>query len=359
MPVEVILPKVDMDMATGKIIRWHAKEGEPVKMGKPLFDIESDKATMEIESPADGILGNVTVNEGQSAPVGQAVAYIFADGEARAVATKDVAAAKPAERAQPKTSTAIAVPEATAHTPGLRATPLARRVAREAGIDLTQITGSGPHGRIVAEDVRKAGSARPAPAGASVAPFHLRVTCTIDGALDLLDRLNRQAPKNHLGAATWTLSVNDLIIKAMALALQKVPEANVSWRGGQLIHNSTSDIAIVEHQITAVIASAEAKSLSVLVIERVLGSRPSEGGSIAITTLGVEEFTATVQPPQAMALAIGAVADAFVPVDGQPVLKKRMSCVLSCDPRAVDAAIGAQLLQQFRTLIEDPALMLA
>lgn len=359
MPVEVILPKVDMDMATGKIIRWHVKEGEPAVKGKPLFDIESDKATMEIESPADGILGNVTVNEGQSAPVGQAVAYIFADGEGRTVTAKDAAPARPAERAEPITIAVVTAPAATAHTPGLRATPLARRMAREAGIDLAQISGSGPQGRIIAEDVRKAGSARPAPAGASVAPFHLRVTCTVDGALDLLDRLNRQAPKNRDGAPTWMLSANDFVIKALALALQKVPEANVSWRGGQLIHNSTSDIATVEHQITAVVASAEAKSLSVLAMERALGSGPSEGGSIAITTLGVEEFTAAVDPFRSMALAVGTVTDAFVPVDGQPVLKKRMSCVLSCDPRAINASVGAALLQQFRAFIEDPALMLA
>ena len=352
MPVEVILPRVDMDMVSGKIIRWHAKDGERVTKGKPLFDIESDKATMEIESPADGILGDVRVNEGGSSPVGHAVAYIFAEGESRAVAAN-----------------------------GVRATPLARRLARQSGLAIATIHGSGPHGRIVADDVRKtttvaepaaANTERPAPALETAAHFHLRITCTVDGLLALCERLNLQAPKDRTGVTLWTLSVNGFVVKALAHALQRVPAANVTWDGGRIIRHLSSDIAIDGGPSTSVIRNAESKTLAAVSLElknfaakerdHTLTPAEQRVGAASISTLGIhgiEEFTAIITPPRTLALAVGTIVEAFVLAGGQPALSKRTYCTLSCDPRAVDRETGAELLGVFRRYIEDPALMLA
>ena len=415
MAVEVILPRVDMDMATGKISRWHHKDGDKVAKGAALFEIETDKAAMEIDAPADGILRNIIVTEGNSAPVGSAVAWIYAEGEAvtaPAPAAKPVAASAARAEAPSVAPPAASSPVANGEAP--RATPLARRLARQAGLSIAAIAGSGPRGRITAADVRSAGEAKPLPPPApaissdgvqklyapgsfdvipvdgmrrtiaarlteskqTVPHFYLSVTCTLTTLMATRERLNASAPKGADGKPLWKLSINDFIIKAMGAALQKVPAANVTWAGDAILQHRSSDVGVavaVEGGLfTPVIRQVEGKTLTAISAEmKELASKararklvPSEyqGGTTAISNLGmygIEQFTAIINPPQATILAVGAAVERFVPVNGQPVLASQMVCTLSCDHRAVDGAVGAELLQAFRQLIEEPLLMLA
>lgn len=423
MAVEVIMPRVDMDMATGKISKWHVKAGDAVKRGAPLFEIETDKAAMEIEAPADGVVDAISVAEGGEVPVGNAVAYIFAEGEARTIAARAVPAA---EASAPSTarSQAAAVAEAPSSSDssgGLRATPLARRLAREASLSLEQVAGSGPRGRIVAEDVKQALASRSTPQAApakSAAPvtapaesirkfydensyealpvdamrrtiaerlvlskqtiphFYLSLTCSIDALATARETLNLRAPKGSDGKPLWRLSLNDLFIKAWAIALQRVPAANASWAGNEILKHRQSDIGVavaVEGGLfTPIIRAAEGKPLSVISQEmkqlaakardRKLAPSDYQGGSSAISNLGmygIEQFTAIINPPHATILAVGAAVERFVPVDGKPVLAQQVTFTLSCDHRVVDGAVGAKLLATFKALVEDPVLMLA
>jgi pyruvate dehydrogenase E2 component (dihydrolipoamide acetyltransferase) len=417
MAVEVILPRVDMDMATGKISKWHVKDGEKVTKGALLFEIETDKAAMEIDAPADGVLRNILVGEGGSAAVGSAVAYIYAEGEAVSAPAQAAAATHKAEAPTPAETTPA--PAAALNGSAPRATPLARRLAKEAGLALTAMAGSGPRGRVVAADVRKAAeagvtaqapkiaqAASPsastvqdlyAPGSFDVIPldgmrrtiaarlteskqtvphFYLSVTCRIDALKAARERLNASAPKGADGKPAWKLSINDFIIKAMGLALQKVPAANVTWAGESILQHRTSDVGVavaVEGGLfTPVVRGAEAKTLAAISTEmkdlavraraRKLARNEYQGGTAAISNLGmygIEQFTAIINPPHATILAVGAGVERFVPVNGQPVLATEMTCTLSCDHRAVDGAVGAELLQAFRSLIEEPLLMLA
>ena len=415
MAVEVILPRVDMDMATGKISKWHHKDGDRVAKGAALFEIETDKAAMEIDSPADGILRNITVREGGTAPVGSAVAWIYAEGEAVSAPAPVTSAAH--AQAAPAAAPAAAAPVTPApvvNGEAPRATPLARRLARQSGLALSAIPGSGPRGRIVAADVRNAGEAKPmlaaapapsadnvqklyAPGSFDVLPvdgmrrtiaarlaeskqtvphFYLSATCTLDTLLTTRERLNASASKGADGKPLWKLSINDFIIKAMAAALQQVPAANVTWAGDAILQHRASDVGVavaVEGGLfTPVIRAAETKTLSAISSEmRELAAKararkliPSEyqGGTTAISNLGmygIEQFTAIINPPQATILAVGAAVERFVPVKGQPVLATQMTGTLSCDHRAVDGAVGAELLQAFRRFIEESLLMLA
>ena len=415
MAVEVILPRVDMDMATGKISKWHHKDGDKVAKGAALFEIETDKAAMEIDAPADGILRNIIVTEGSSAPVGSAVAWIYAEGEAvtaPAPAAKPVAASAARAEAPSVAPPAASSPVANGEAP--RATPLARRLARQAGLSIAAIAGSGPRGRITAADVRSAGEAKPLPPPApaissdgvqklyapgsfdvipvdgmrrtiaarlteskqTVPHFYLSVTCTLTTLMATRERLNASAPKGEDGKPLWKLSINDFIIKAMGAALQKVPAANVTWAGDAILQHRSSDVGVavaVEGGLfTPVIRHVEGKTLTAISAEmKELASKararklvPSEyqGGTTAISNLGmygIEQFTAIINPPQATILAVGAALERFVPVNGQPVLASQMVCTLSCDHRAIDGAVGAELLHAFRQLIEEPLLMLA
>ena len=419
MAVEVILPRVDMDMATGKISKWRVKDGEKVAKGALLFEIETDKAAMEIDAPADGVLRNILVGEGSSAAVGSAVAYIYAEGEAvSAPAPAQVVPSAPMADA-PAPVTVTPAPASALNGSAPRATPLARRLAKEAGLAITAIGGSGPRGRVVAADVRKAaeeGVAAPTAKPAAVTPssdasvqnlyapgsfdalpvdgmrrtiaarlteskqtvphFYLSVTCRLDKLKAARERLNASAPKGTDGKPTWKLSINDFIIKAMGIALQKVPAANVTWAGDSILQHRTSDVGVavaVEGGLfTPVVRSVETKTLAAISAEmkdlaarartRKLARNEYQGGTAAISNLGmygIEQFTAVINPPHATILAVGAGVERFVPVNGQPVLATEMTCTLSCDHRAVDGAVGAELLQAFRSLIEEPLLMLA
>ncbi|MBL8788974.1 MAG: 2-oxo acid dehydrogenase subunit E2 [Rhizobiales bacterium] len=423
MAAEVILPKVDMDMTTGTIAVWHVKDGDTVKKGQPLFDIETDKAAMEIESPADGVIriGNAPVKA--VVPIGTVVAMIYGAGEEpKAFSGAPAAVASPAADAAPAGPAALlpVVAPAVDATGKARATPLARRLARQQGISLAALAGTGPRGRIVAADLA---NARPAPAAASttagtaiasgmsteavkalyeagsysvtpldgmrrtiaqrlvqskqtVPHFYLTASCTLDELLAIRERLNAHAPKGEDKQPLWKLSVNDFIIKALALALQRVPAANVTFTDEGILQHRVSDVgvavAIEGGLFTPVIRAAETKSLSRISIEmkelaakaraRQLKPADYQGGTSAVSNLGmfgVEQFNAIINPPHATILAVGAGVETFVPVNRQPVLKTQMKATLSCDHRAVDGAVGAQLLKAFRELVEEPALMMA
>ncbi|MFZ5676749.1 MAG: dihydrolipoamide acetyltransferase family protein [Pseudomonadota bacterium] len=414
MPIEVILPRVDMDMATGKISKWYVKEGETVAKGAPIFEIETDKAAMEVESPGAGVIRNITASEGLDIPVGTPVAFIYGEGEAiQAPAGVKPVASAPAVPNVEITLLAPVVDATPVPLSGLpRATPLARRLARELGLKLSDITGRGPHGRIQAEDVRNFHAAPPQaepraatpevaslyqPGSYDIEPvsgmrriiaerlvqskqtvphFYLSLTCDLGELLHIREKLNDKAPRNTDKQPVWKLSINDFVIKALALALQRVPGANVTWAESGILKHRASDVGVavaVEGGLfTPVIRAAETKSLSVISLEmRDLAARaracrlaPSEyqGGTTAVSNLGmygIEEFAAIINPPHATILAVGAGIERPAKYEGRIELRTQMTCTLSCDHRAVDGALGAELLAAFRTFIEEPALMLA
>lgn len=422
MPVEVILPKVDMDMATGKVNKWHVNEGDTVKKGQVLFEIETDKSAMEIEAPSDGVVRGLAAT-GVDIPVGSPVAFILAAGEALPAqpSMHDLKRAAGTNIELPTSRASVVskgAEDLTGNAPGLRATPLARRLAKQKGMSLSGISGSGPRGRIVAKDIESARTHSPVSAPAAlnatsislssvaasyadgsytvkpidgmrriiaqrlvqskqtVPHFYLSVSCVLDEVQSVRERLNAHAPLDGDKNPKWKLSVNDFVIKALALALQRVPEANVTWTDDGIIQHTTSDVGVavsVEGGLfTPVVRNAHSKTLSNISTEmkdlatraraRKLKPEEYQGGTTAVSNLGmfgIEDFQAIINPPHATILAVGAGIEQFVPVDRKPVLKTVMKCTLSCDHRAVDGALGARLLATFKQLIEEPALMLA
>ncbi|MFC5387552.1 pyruvate dehydrogenase complex dihydrolipoamide acetyltransferase [Aquamicrobium segne] len=429
MAVEVILPKVDMDMATGQISRWFFKEGDTIAQGDVLFEIETDKAAMEIDAPASGILRNVTGKEGIDIPVGQTVAWIYAEGEEVAAVPAAVAVAEaapaPAPVAEVKAEI-LAQPVVVSGKDGaVRATPLARRMAREAGLELSAVSGSGPQGRVVKADVEAAiagGLKAAAPAAESAVPtakaavapmsddavlklfeegsyeliphdtmrrtiarrlveakstvphFYLTVDCELDALLALRKQLNDAAPvkKTEDGEEpAYRLSVNDMIIKALALALKEVPDANVSWTEGAMVKHAHADVGVAVSipggLITPIVRKAEEKSLSMISQEmkdlagrarnRKLKPEEYQGGTTAVSNLGmfgIKDFSAVINPPHATILAVGAGEQRAVVKDGEVKIATLMSVTLSTDHRAVDGALGAELIGAFKRLIENP-----
>jgi pyruvate dehydrogenase E2 component (dihydrolipoamide acetyltransferase) len=417
MAVEVIFPKVDMDMDHGTISKWHVKDGDPVKKGQAVFEIETDKSAMEIESPGEGVIKLSGMKDGEKVAIGTVVAMIFAAGEtAKNFSSPTTPAVIPAVTGI-QTLPDTPVPSLDSSNSGndglengkLRATPLARRLAKQAGIALTSLSGSGPRGRITAADVKTTQPATVATTTDSAAiralyqdgtydikpldgmrrtiaqrlvqskqtvpHFYLTATCTIDTLMATRERLNNAAPKSADKTSVYKLSINDFIIKAVAIALQKVPAANVTFTDDGILQHRASDVGVavsVEGGLfTPVLRNAETKSLSTISTEmkdlatraraRKLQSHEYQGGTAAISNLGmfgVEQFTAIINPPHAAILAVGAAVERFIPVSKQPVLATQMTVTLSCDHRAVDGAVGAELLAAFKALVEDPALML-
>jgi pyruvate dehydrogenase E2 component (dihydrolipoamide acetyltransferase) len=451
------MPQLGETVAEGKITKWFVAPGTAVKPGDNLFEIETDKVSMEVPSIAAGTLTEIRVAEGEVAKVGAVVAVIAGEG---AAASAPPAAAKPAAPPAPPPPQApfapakagaqgqglgprlrgdergegranLAYPDVDpffeVRTPaknygpakvgGATVTPLARRLAAEGGIDLARIKGSGPHGRIVAQDVQSAmasGAARPAAAvatGASAAQvmtlyqgvpyeevaldgmrrtiaarlmeakqtiphFYLTADVTLDALIKLREEANTGAPKDKDGTFAYKLSLNDFVIKALALALQRVPSANAVWAGDRILRFKHSDVgvavAIEGGLLTPVIRQAEQKSLSAISNEmKELAARAREkklkpaeyqGGSAAISNLGmygVREFSAIINPPHATILAVGAARRAPVEADdGSVRFVSQMSVTLSCDHRVVDGALGAELLAAFRSMIESPVRML-
>jgi pyruvate dehydrogenase E2 component (dihydrolipoamide acetyltransferase) len=419
MPVEVIMPKVDMDMARGKFALWHVKEGEPVAKGAPLFDIETDKSAMEIDSPAAGRLHYVTAKPGEEIDVGTTIAWIFADGEAVGEAQAMQAAPVKAAAIEPLPATEILLPASPAPAGKTAATPLARRLARVSGLELASINGTGPRRRVQQADVEAALSQRAKapisePAAASELPaiiappdalkayagrpfterpvgrmraliaqrlteakqtvphFYLRSEVRVDKLFEFRTQLNAS-----LAARGIKLSVNDLVIKAVAMALQEVPEANVIWGGDRILQFERSDIAIavaVEGGLfTPVLRDAERKSLTAISGEIKdfalrargpgLSSAECQGGSMAISNLGmrgVDDFDAIINPPQSAILAVGAAREMpGIADDRTVVIATTMKLTLSVDHRVIDGALGARLIQSIKNNLENPMAILA
>jgi pyruvate dehydrogenase E2 component (dihydrolipoamide acetyltransferase) len=441
--MDVLMPQLGETVAEGKITKWFKSAGDAIKPGDNLFEIETDKVSMEVPSTTAGVLAEIRVGEGEVAPVGAIVAVI-ADGAGAAAGAQPAAKVAPAVAAAPTAPpsparTAAAPPVAAApaapikldpffevRTParnygparlpgGTRVTPLARRLAAEGGIDLGKISPSGPHGRIVARDVEaaRAIAARAAPTAAGItadqvkalycdAPheevpldgmrrtiaarlvmatqtiphFYLTADVEIGTLIKLREEVNAAAPKDKAGNPAFKLSVNDLVIKAWAAALQRVPAANAVWAEDRILRFQQSDIgvavAIEGGLITPVIRQAEAKTLSAIsnemkaltarARERKLKPNEYQGGSSTISNLGmygVREFAAVINPPQATILAVGAARrQAVETADGGVAFASVMSVTLSCDHRVVDGALGAELLAAFKQFVEQPITML-
>jgi pyruvate dehydrogenase E2 component (dihydrolipoamide acetyltransferase) len=476
MPINILMPALSPTMEKGNLSKWLKKEGDAVKTGDVIAEIETDKATMEYESVDDGTLAKIVVPEGtHDVPVNQLIAVLAQEGEdvkaAAAGAGKGVPAAKTPSAGAPSSPPSPPRGEGAAQQAATRATvpasvsrevkspplppappapspqrgegggegfrtnghaaganrifssPLARRLAREAGIDLGRIQGSGPHGRVIARDVvaAKAGGGLRAPAaaataGSAIAPamsdqqiralyeegnynvvphdgmrrtiaqrltasvqtiphFYLTVDCDIGKLAAAREEINATAPKDKDGKPAYKLSVNDFVIKALALALQRVPDANVSWTDGGMLKHKHSDIGVAVAMpnglITPIVRNAETKSLSAIATEmrdlaarardRRLKPHEYQGGTTAISNLGmfgIKDFTAVINPPHATILAVGTGEERAVVRDGKIVAAQIMSVTMGCDHRAVDGALGAVLIGAFKALIENPVMML-
>ena len=423
MPVQILMPALSPTMEKGKLAKWHKKEGDKVKSGDVLAEIETDKATMEVEAVDEGTLGKILVAEGtEDVLVNAPIAIVLGDGEKLG----DLPKAAPAPTAKPTAAPAVAAasaastasaPQPKADSSRIFASPLAKRIAKQKGIDLAAIRGSGPHGRIVLKDVENARpGAVPAaksagfPQGMSdeavlklfepgsydlvphdgmrktiarrlteskqtVPHFYVTVDCVLENLLPLRERLNLQAPRDKDGKPAWKVSVNDFIIKAMAMALMKVPEANVSWTENAMVKHHHADVGVAVSipggLITPVIRKAETKGLTQISMEmkdyaaraRTRRLKPEEytGGSTSVSNLGmmnIKNFAAIVNPPQATILAIGTGERRPVVRGNDIVIEHQMSVTLSTDHRCVDGALGAELLSAFRMYLEDPGLML-
>jgi pyruvate dehydrogenase E2 component (dihydrolipoamide acetyltransferase) len=428
--MDVLMPQLGETVAEGTITNWFKAVGDKVEPGENLFEIETDKATMEVPATSAGRLAEIRVPKGAVVPVGAIVAVI-ADGSG-APSVPSAAASAPPARAP------LAAPNAPAPTAarpikleafrevrtpernfgparlagGVVVTPLARRLAGEAGIDLARVTGSGPHGRIVARDVEQATGAKARPAsepGAeqikalyaerpfdevpldnmrrtiarrlteavqTIPHFYLTVDVDVGRLIALRAEANAAAPTDKDGTPAFRLSLNDFVVKALALALQRVPAANAAWAGDRILRFKHSDVgvavALEGGLITPVIRAAETKSLAEISAEaRELAARararklqPGEyqGGSTAVSNLGmygVREFTAIINPPHATILAVGATQRRPVETaDGGVKFVDRMTVTLGCDHRAVDGALGAELLAAFKAVMEQPVAML-
>ena len=442
--MDVLMPQLGETVAEGKITKWFKSAGEQVKPGDNLFEIETDKVSMEVPSTTTGVLAEIRVPAGDVALVGAIVAVI-ADGSpaqpsrAAASAPPPAPAAKPA--ASPAATTAAAAvaeirqdsrpikldPFFEVRTPdrnfgparlagGVTVTPLARRLAAESGIDLSRLSGSGPHGRIVAHDVETAPRPARAPLAArsegpsanevkalfapdayeeapldgmrrtiaarltqaiqTIPHFYLTADVEIDRLIKLREDANLGAPKDKDGGAAFKLSLNDFIIRALALALRRVPAANAAWAGDRILRFKHADIGVAVALggglITPVIRDAETKSVSAISAEmKDLSARardkklkPSDyqGGSAAISNLGmygVREFSAIINPPHATILAVGAARrQAVEKPDGGVAFASFLAVTLSCDHRVLDGAVGAELLAAFKDFVEMPVTML-
>jgi pyruvate dehydrogenase E2 component (dihydrolipoamide acetyltransferase) len=440
MPTNILMPALSPTMETGNLAKWVKKEGDKVAPGDVLAEIETDKATMEVEAVDEGTLAKIIVPEGtQDVPVNQLIAILANEGEdvkAAAAASGQAAPApkaeakpaesKPAEAPRPAAAPApAAAPQsAPAQAPASQgnrvfASPLAKRIAKEANIDVSRVQGSGPHGRIVLRDIEaaKSGGVQKAPAAAAPAlahppsddkilalfepgsyeviphdnirkiiakrlveakqtipHFYLTVDCVIDNLLAAREEINNAAPKDKDGKPAWKLSVNDFVIKALAVALQRVPDANATWTEAGMLKHKHSDVGVAVSipggLITPIVRKAELKSLSVISNEmkdlagraRAKKLRPEEfqGGTSAISNLGmygIREFSAVINPPHATILAVGVGEQRPIVRNGKLEVATVMTTTLSTDHRAVDGVLGAQLLGAIKAIIENPVMM--
>jgi pyruvate dehydrogenase E2 component (dihydrolipoamide acetyltransferase) len=478
MPTPILMPALSPTMEQGKLAKWLKKEGDKVSSGDAIAEIETDKATMEVEAVDEGTIGKIMIPEGtEGVAVNTPIAFLLGEGEdASAIPQQAEAPKTPSPQPSPKgerertaeraTPVAAAFPlppypqadmatfggklaEASLRGEGqgegrkapgkanghgrIFASPLARRLATQAGIDLSLVRGSGPHGRIVKQDideVQRAGALQKAPSAAAAAPaqngmqalvpsrafpaamaddqilalyekgsyeirpldnmrktialrltqatatiphFRLNADCEVDALLDARQRLNARSPKD--GPKAYKLSVNDFIIKAMGLALQRAPDANATFTERGLLMHKGSDVGVavavegglftpvirgVEHKTLAEISN-EMKDLAGRAHRRRLAPHEYQGGTTAISNLGmfgIDNFDAVINPPHATILAVGRSEKRAIVKAGQIAVATMMSCTLSCDHRVVDGALGARLLTAFKGFIEEPVTML-
>ncbi|MGX5844425.1 pyruvate dehydrogenase complex dihydrolipoamide acetyltransferase [Mesorhizobium sp. ArgA1] len=455
MPINITMPALSPTMEEGNLSKWLVKEGDKVSPGDVIAEIETDKATMEVEAVDEGTVAKLVVPAGtEGVKVNALIAILAGEGEDAGAAAKGGGDAAPkaevpkaeapkaeapkaqAAAAAPAPTKAEAAPVANGHAGGERtfASPLARRIAKDAGVDVSAVTGTGPHGRVVKADVEAAiagGGAKAAPAakappaaGAPAAPvaapkamsdeqvlklfaegsyelvphdnmrktiarrlveakstiphFYLTLDCELDALLALRTQLNAAAPtkKTDKGEAPiYKLSVNDMVIKAMAMALMAVPDANASWTDSAMVKHKHADVGVAVSipggLITPIIRHADEKTLSTISNEmkdlasrarsRKLKPEEYQGGTTAVSNLGmfgIKDFAAVINPPHATILAVGAGEQRPVVKNGEIKIANVMSVTLSTDHRAVDGALGAELLVAFKRMIENPMGML-
>ncbi len=445
MPTKILMPALSPTMEKGNLAKWLKQEGDTIKAGDVIAEIETDKATMEVEAVDEGTLAKIVVPAGsEDVAVNALIGLIAAEGEdPKEVAASGAGAAdapakaapapakedgKGEEKAPPPPSSSPASPASASAAPAPKSdgkrvfsSPLARRLAKEANIDLSRVQGTGPHGRVVERDIEKAkksGGATAAPA-AGAAPmatgmadetvkklfepgsyeeiphdgmrktiarrlveakqtiphFYLSLDCDIGPLLAARAQINAAAPKDKDGKPAYKVSVNDFIIKALAMALQKVPDANVSWTEAAMLKHKHSDIGVAVSipggLITPIVRKAETKGLAAISNEmkdyasraraRKLKPEEYQGGSSAVSNLGmfgIKNFSAVINPPHATILAVGAGEERVVVRNGKMEVANLMSVTLSTDHRAVDGALGAELLAAFQQMIENPVSML-
>jgi pyruvate dehydrogenase E2 component (dihydrolipoamide acetyltransferase) len=428
MPIEILMPALSPTMTEGTLAKWTKKEGEKIKAGVVIAEIETDKATMEVEAVDEGTIGKILIPEGtEGVAVNSVIALLLEEGEDKKAldSWKPKTSAKPQEAANDS-----AAPVATTATPAasggatvmvaqatkspelpegvpspstdIKASPLARKLAEENGVNLAKVKGSGPHGRILREDIedflkyggvsgfvkreaaifrknpnngmRKTIAKRLLEAKQTIPHFYLNVECEIDKLLDIREQLNNAAPLDATKKPLYKISVNDLVIKASALALRDKPEANASWYDDAIVHYTNVDVSVAVATegglITPIVKNADQKTLAQISAEmKSLAARaragklqPDEyqGGGFSLSNLGmygIKSFSAIINPPQACILAVGAGDKKLVLRGGNPTEINVMTVTLSVDHRAVDGALGAEWLGRFKYYIENPVLL--
>lgn len=435
MTINITMPALSPTMEEGNLAKWNVKEGDTVSAGDVVAEIETDKATMEVESIDEGVVGKIFVAEGtEGVKVNTVIAVLLEDGESvtdigdapALIATTATAPATPAETA-PVTAQVAPAPVAAATKPvsgRTFASPLARRLATEANIDVNALSGTGPKGRVVKRDIEKAlkdgipqagaaaasqaatlssgmadadvlalyeeGSyelvpndgmrkviaARLTEAKQTVPHFYLSLDVRLDELLEARARINETAKKDENGKPEFKLSVNDFVMKAWAIALQQIPDANASWAGEHTVKHHHSDIAVAVSVpgglFTPVVRKAETKSLREISAEvkdlakraksKKLAPHEYQGGGSSVSNLGmfgITNFQAVINPPHGSILAIGAGEERVVVEEGEICVGNFMTVTMSCDHRVVDGVLGAQALGVFKQLIETPVMMLA
>jgi pyruvate dehydrogenase E2 component (dihydrolipoamide acetyltransferase) len=443
MPINILMPALSPTMETGNLAKWLVKEGDTVSSGDVIAEIETDKATMEVEAVDEGTVAKILVSEGtEDVAVNAIIAVLAEDGEdAGAIEAPSAAASAPAASvaaepeaaspAKPASAAPAAAPAAPAAMNGpatssggakVFASPLARRLAKENGLDLTALSGTGPHGRIVKRDIesavaggtgKAAPSGKPAPAAApagmadeqvlkmfeegsyeaiphdgmrktiarrlteaksTIPHFYLTLDCNLDALLAVRAQINAAAPLKDDKPA-YKVSVNDMVIKALARALVAVPQANATWTNEAMLLHKHADVGVAVSipggLITPIVRQADIKPLSVIANEmkdmaarareRKLKPEEYQGGTTAVSNLGmfgIREFSAVINPPHATILAVGAGELRPIVRDGAIATATIMTVTLSTDHRAVDGALGAELMQAFKGFIENPMGML-
>ncbi len=398
MPIELLMPALSPTMTEGNLIKWYKKEGDSIKAGEVLAEIETDKATMEVEAVDEGTLGKILIQAGsENVKVNALIALILEEDEDPKALDSYV---KTPAAVQSTSAAAVSVPEPV--TPQVKAvqgndksrvfaSPLAKRIAENNQVSLESISGSGPKGRIIKADVEAALTKTPARSGEyteislnnmrkviakrlteskqQIPHFYLNIDCNLDMLLQLRTSLNN---RNKNGVK---ISVNDFVIKACAQALIQVPEANAAWHDTVIRQYHSADVAVAVAidggLVTPILRSAETKSITALSTEiKALAEKaragklvPEEyqGGTFTLSNLGmfgITNFSAILNPPQACILAVGAGEKRPIVKDDKIIIATMMTCTLSVDHRAVDGAVGARFLSAFKSLIEDPLALL-